>query len=249
MCHIYKANEKGLVSKIASKSFEKIIDVKSASYESKYFLVIAHQNSQNTNFVTWIDANSGEEVKGAGCPISTEELSSVEEIFPVVFSRSGATHVFRTIVLREDYSLSAFQSSYYLMQYLAHPLWIREEALSQILSVELVDLPLSEAQASVESEFSTLNQNVISMFAKRLTTQAIQIQRGFMRLVNESLYYASAFASGSSPGEWMSIAKKVSSPLSFKDTPFERDYFNLHKVVVVATKVGKVLYMFYKKSY
>lgn len=33
--------------------------------------------------------------------------------------------------------------------------WIRHEALSTITSVEMVDLPLSEAQADIESEFAS----------------------------------------------------------------------------------------------
>lgn len=34
-------------------------------------------------------------------------------------------------------------------------IWSRQEALASILSVEMLDLPLSEAQANIEEEFST----------------------------------------------------------------------------------------------
>ncbi len=34
-------------------------------------------------------------------------------------------------------------------------MWTREEALSSILSVEMVDLPVSQIQAKMEEEFGT----------------------------------------------------------------------------------------------
>lgn len=83
------------------------------------------------------------------------------------------------------------------------------------------------------------------MFAKRLTTQARQIQRAFLHMVNETLTVVGTLGSTSSPSDWLSILKGASLSHSsafqqIDSAPFERDYFNLHKIIVVVTSIGKV---------
>lgn len=73
------------------------------------------------------------------------------------------------------------------------------------------------------------------MFTQRLLTQARQIHRGFLRLVNESLILMGSVGSSS---DWLSLAKSVTH--ENENAPLERDYFNLHKLIVVVTSVGKV---------
>lgn len=40
-------------------------------------------------------------------------------------------------------------------------LWNREEALSHIVAVDLLDLPVSDLDASIETEFDTKEGNII----------------------------------------------------------------------------------------
>ncbi|EEZ99650.1 ER membrane protein complex subunit 1 [Tribolium castaneum] len=81
--------------------------------------------------------------------------------------------------------------------------WTREEALSNIISVEFFELPVSDLEASIETEFT--DNDVITMFTRRISTQTKQ-------LVN--------LVSG-----------------QFGST---RDDFGLHRIIVVATAVGKL---------
>ncbi|VEN56072.1 unnamed protein product [Callosobruchus maculatus] len=89
-------------------------------------------------------------------------------------------------------------------------MWTREEALSNIVTVEFFELPVSELDASIENEFKASSSSVFSMLSHRLNTQAKQLS---------TLIFG---------GQLMSKNSLV------------RDEFGLHKLIVVATKVGKV---------
>ncbi|GJQ76898.1 hypothetical protein Trydic_g15100 [Trypoxylus dichotomus] len=54
-------------------------------------------------------------------------------------------------------------------------LWKREESLSDIAGVEFVELPVSELDASIEREFTTTSNDVLSMLYNRLLTQTRQL--------------------------------------------------------------------------
>nr|XP_023029374.1 ER membrane protein complex subunit 1 [Leptinotarsa decemlineata] len=88
--------------------------------------------------------------------------------------------------------------------------WTREEALSHIVATEFLELPVSELDASIENEFKTSSNNVLNMLAHRLTTQAKQLS---------NIILGGQLLSGSG---------------------LVRDEFGLHKIIVVATKAGKL---------
>ncbi|MCP9264005.1 ER membrane protein complex subunit 1 [Dirofilaria immitis] len=86
------------------------------------------------------------------------------------------------------------------------PEWIRHEALSTISSVEMVDLPLSEAQADIESEFASDDGSIMESLIRRLRSQIEQFRRACIARIHVE-----------------------------KDIPYERDYFNLRKIIVAST--------------
>ncbi|XP_017778048.1 PREDICTED: ER membrane protein complex subunit 1 [Nicrophorus vespilloides] len=88
--------------------------------------------------------------------------------------------------------------------------WVREEALSEIVALEFVDLPLSDLEASIEREFNEASSDIFSMFMNRLVSQTRQMT---------TLITGKPTASGN---------------------VLVRDNFGLHKLIVVATKVGKL---------
>lgn len=87
--------------------------------------------------------------------------------------------------------------------------WTREEALSHIVAAELLELPVSELDASIEREFKA-SGDALSMFYLRLLSQARQLS---------TLLFG---------GQLMERSGLV------------RDEFGLHKLIVVATSVGKL---------
>ncbi|CAH1114196.1 unnamed protein product [Psylliodes chrysocephalus] len=88
--------------------------------------------------------------------------------------------------------------------------WTREEALSDIVATEFFELPVSELDASIENEFKTNSNNIINMLVHRLTTQAKQLS---------NLIFGSQLLS---------------------DSGLVRDKFGFHKLIVVATRIGKL---------
>ncbi|XP_018323035.1 ER membrane protein complex subunit 1 [Agrilus planipennis] len=88
--------------------------------------------------------------------------------------------------------------------------WTREEALSQIVATEFVELPVSPLDASIEHEFDIGSGGVIDMFKKRITSQFNQLK---------------LLMSGSQ---------------TTTNTTLWRDDFGLHKLIVLVTKVGKL---------
>ncbi|VDO64233.1 unnamed protein product, partial [Onchocerca flexuosa] len=63
--------------------------------------------------------------------------------------------------------------------------WIRHEALSAITSVEMVDLPLSEAQADIESEFASNDDTLLESLIRRLRSQLEQFRRAYISATNQ----------------------------------------------------------------
>lgn len=92
----------------------------------------------------------------------------------------------------------------------AKVLWTREEALSHVVAAELLELPVSDLDASIEREFKA-SGDVLSMLYLRLASQARQLS---------SLFFG---------GQLLS-----------QRSGLVRDEFGLHKLIVVATSVGKL---------
>uniref|UniRef100_A0A915CS37 ER membrane protein complex subunit 1 n=1 Tax=Ditylenchus dipsaci TaxID=166011 RepID=A0A915CS37_9BILA len=62
--------------------------------------------------------------------------------------------------------------------------WVRFEGLASISSVEMVDLPLSESQARIETEFGSVNVPIWKSLFLRISSQLEQLQRAFVGLGN-----------------------------------------------------------------
>ncbi|CAF4533139.1 unnamed protein product, partial [Rotaria sp. Silwood1] len=96
----------------------------------------------------------------------------------------------------------------------------RDEALSSIISVETFDLSLSLGQMRIEEEFG--GTGVFSMFTRRVSTQLSQLVSFFLRLMD-------LFTHGNRNRAYMD-----------KQAATIRDEFNLNKILIVVTSVGKV---------
>ncbi|KAL4702027.1 hypothetical protein ACJJTC_014040 [Scirpophaga incertulas] len=113
--------------------------------------------------------------------------------------------------------LVAADDAMHLMQQEGRILWTREEALANVVAVEFVDLPVSDLDAAIESEFDQKEGSVWAAFSRRLQTQFQQLQ---------------------------ALLHSLTSPASTarEPQPLVRDYFNLHKILVLVTDVGKVMF-------
>ncbi|CAJ0963357.1 unnamed protein product, partial [Mesorhabditis belari] len=120
--------------------------------------------------------------------------------------------------------------------------WSREEGLTKIGSVEMLDLPLSESQAAIETEFSVDEKNVLASFIHRLISQLDQFKRwigkSFESIFNLALVMQ--VQSSSFSDILNSVRNSAKSSSSFRGYPLERDVFNLRKLMVVTSLKGSI---------
>ncbi|CAG9787053.1 unnamed protein product [Diatraea saccharalis] len=124
--------------------------------------------------------------------------------------------------------LTAEDDALHLLHHTGRVLWTREEALANVAAAEFVDLPVSELDAAIESEFEK-EGSVWGAFSRRLQMQWQQLQT-FVRSL-QSLSALSALPGLQAGGE---------GDAGQDSTELVRDYFNLHKIIVLVTDVGKV---------
>ncbi|XP_063827135.1 ER membrane protein complex subunit 1 [Ostrinia nubilalis] len=120
--------------------------------------------------------------------------------------------------------ITAADDSVHLMQQGGRILWSREEALANVVAVEFVDLPVSDLDAAIESEFdqkeaAKMYSSVWAAFSRRLQTQFQQLQTLIQSL------------------------KGAETNTQDTSTALVRDYFNLHKIIVLVTDAGKIFGM------
>ncbi|XP_077312429.1 ER membrane protein complex subunit 1 isoform X1 [Lithobates pipiens] len=104
-------------------------------------------------------------------------------------------------------------------------LWQREESLADVVTIEMVDLPLTGAQAELEGEFGKKADGLLGMVLKRLSSQLILLQ-------SWSVHLWKMFCDARKP------RSQIRSEINI-DT-LARDEFNLQKMMVLVTASGKL---------
>ncbi|XP_050012736.1 ER membrane protein complex subunit 1 isoform X1 [Alexandromys fortis] len=143
-----------------------------------------------------------------------------ERLYIQVFLKKDDSVGYRALVQTQDH-LQLF------LQQLAGKvvLWSREESLAEVVCLEMVDLPLTGAQAELEGEFGKKADGLLGMFLKRLSSQLILLQAWTSHLWK--MFYD---------------ARKPRSQIKNEiniDT-LARDEFNLQKMIVMVTASGKL---------
>uniref|UniRef100_A0A3P9MEN9 ER membrane protein complex subunit 1 n=1 Tax=Oryzias latipes TaxID=8090 RepID=A0A3P9MEN9_ORYLA len=125
---------------------------------------------------------------------------------------------YRVMVQTKDHALTFIQQP-------GRVLWTREEALSDVLTMEMVDLPLTGTQAELEGEFGKKTDGLMSMVFKRLSSQLILLQAWIAHLWK--LFY-----------DARKPRSQVKNDISMEN--LSRDEFNLQKMMVMVTASGKL---------
>ncbi|KAK6629962.1 hypothetical protein RUM43_003783 [Polyplax serrata] len=114
--------------------------------------------------------------------------------------------------------ISTSHDTLLLMQHPGKILWTREESLASVLSVEMVNLPVSDTDAAIEKEFDNKNSGFIGMFFRRILSQTFQLQNSVLMLLG--------------------LLKGISTV--HNNETMIQDEFGLHKLIIATTKVGKI---------
>uniref|UniRef100_A0AAQ5YPC9 ER membrane protein complex subunit 1 n=1 Tax=Amphiprion ocellaris TaxID=80972 RepID=A0AAQ5YPC9_AMPOC len=150
--------------------------------------------------------------------INLRKFNSVFQLYVQAFLKKDDSVGYRAMVQTEDHTLTFIQQPGRVM-------WTREEALSDVVTMEMVDLPLTGTQAELEGEFGKKADGLMSMVMKRLSSQLILLQAWIGHLWK--LFYD---------------ARKPRSQVK-NDVTIEnlsRDEFNLQKMMVMVTASGKL---------
>ncbi|XP_031701136.1 ER membrane protein complex subunit 1 isoform X1 [Anarrhichthys ocellatus] len=144
-----------------------------------------------------------------------------EKLHVQAFLKKDDSVGYRVMVQTEDHMLTFIQQPGRVM-------WTRDEALSDVVTMEMVDLPLTGTQAELEGEFgkkAAIQDGLLSMLLKRLSSQIILLQAWIAHLWK--MFYD---------------ARKPRSQVK-NDVTIEtlsRDEFNLQKMMVMVTASGKL---------
>ncbi|XP_008316237.1 ER membrane protein complex subunit 1 isoform X2 [Cynoglossus semilaevis] len=141
-----------------------------------------------------------------------------EKLFVQAFLKKDDSVGYRVMVQTEDHTLTFLQQP-------GRVIWTREEALSDVVTMEMVDLPLTGTQAELEGEFGKKADGLMSMVLKRLSSQFVLLQAWISHLWK--LFYD---------------ARKPRSQVKNEVTieNLSRDEFNLQKMMVMVTASGKL---------
>ena len=128
----------------------------------------------------------------------------------------GGQLMFNSMVFYEDYSLSVYN-------HLGAKQFTREEGLAYISNVEMLDFPLMLNQ---EELGGAQQSNVLTMFIKRIRTQLVQLKEFVTITLSQKLT------------SYLNSNQVKRSPSSTGSAT--RDEFNLNKLIVASTSIGKV---------
>uniref|UniRef100_A0A7M4FKS6 ER membrane protein complex subunit 1 n=1 Tax=Crocodylus porosus TaxID=8502 RepID=A0A7M4FKS6_CROPO len=145
-----------------------------------------------------------------------------EQLYIQVFLKKDDSVGYRALVQTEDHMLVFLQQP-------GKVLWSREESLAEVVSLEMVDLPLTGAQAELEGEFGKKAGNrqdgLLGMFLKRLSSQLILLQAWTAHLWK--MFY-----------DARKPRSQIKNEINIDN--LARDEFNLQKMMVMVTASGKL---------
>ncbi|XP_029161247.1 ER membrane protein complex subunit 1 isoform X2 [Nylanderia fulva] len=114
----------------------------------------------------------------------------------------------RHLLSSQDHSIALLQHNKLV--------WAREEALASIVAVEIIELPMSDGDQVIETEFDQKERDVLSMFLRRITSQINQARAFFQTILD------------------------LGPQQSNQRIDLVRDKFGLHKMIVAVTSAGKL---------
>ncbi|XP_076766760.1 ER membrane protein complex subunit 1 isoform X2 [Xylocopa sonorina] len=114
----------------------------------------------------------------------------------------------RHLLASEDHNVALLQHNKLI--------WAREEALASIVAVEIIELPMSDRDQEIETEFDQKERDVLSMMFRRISSQFKQAKTFFQSM--------------------LSLTPQQSS----HRIDLVQDKFGLHKMIVLVTSAGKL---------
>ncbi|XP_077167763.1 ER membrane protein complex subunit 1 [Paroedura picta] len=184
--------------------------------KSEVDFLSCHNQSYVTNLYL---AETGQRLLDTTISFTLEKSSPrPEQLYIQVFLKKDDSVGYRALVQTADHMLLFLQQP-------GKVLWSREESLAEVVSLQMVDLPLTGAQAELEGEFGKKADGLLGMFLKRLSSQLILLQAWTAHLWK-------MFYDARKPRSLIKNEINIDN--------LARDEFNLQKMIVVVTASGKL---------
>lgn len=116
--------------------------------------------------------------------------------------------------------------------------WIREESLSSVITAEIIDYPLDELDAEIES-LDLIENDVYGQFLNRIKSQVSQLQAATGDLIKK----ANEFVNSATVKENKDLNDNLNLDYALyaeEEQVLIRDKFGFHKMIVALTKYGKL---------
>ncbi|XP_023697314.1 ER membrane protein complex subunit 1 [Paramormyrops kingsleyae] len=207
----------GLISPL--RDFKPAFLVSFATSGEKTVAAVLAPKNETSCSVSLFSADSGRRLLDTTVIVHLDPNGGMpEKLYVQAFLKKDDSVGYRVLVQTEDHTLTFLQQP-------GRVVWSREEALADVVTMEMVDLPLTGTQAELEGEFGKKADGLLHMVLKRLSSQLILLQAWLGHLWK--LFYD---------------ARKPRSQVKNEVTieTLARDEFNLQKMMVMVTASGKL---------
>ncbi|XP_053379517.1 ER membrane protein complex subunit 1-like [Mercenaria mercenaria] len=216
-------NDNGKVSVI--KDLPKSAIAAVVSYEGKDYIVSLEQTGHEELTMNMYELGTSNQVSEANHKIHyMKHHGQPLQMTCLLAQRKDGKMAYKLALLSEDYAVQLVHKSGKIA-------WRRDEFLAYAVAVEMVDLPVSENQAKFEDEFGSHEDNVMTMFVKRVKTQLSQLQTFIVQQIHrlQGVKHHTVIEEGEDEDT--------------EDDDLLRDEFSLHKIIVIVTSPGKIVGM------
>lgn len=227
---LLKVGSAGLITSMSASP--KLLTAQVARHGDKQVLLTLESVDTEILKMSGVDISTGSSLKELSHKITyPKSYGQPIKYDALLFTKKDGHVGYKAIIRSEDYTL-------HLVHKAGRIAWRREEALAYILAVEMVDFPVSESQAKFEDEFGSQQNDVLTMFVNRLTSQIGQI-KSLMQYILQRIQGHRHHQPSTSVDvdEEMEIEEDDDED---DDEDLTRDEFNLNKIILAVTKPGKL---------
>ncbi|MGH0168046.1 UNVERIFIED_CONTAM: hypothetical protein FKN15_073673 [Acipenser sinensis] len=220
------------------RDFQQALLVSFATTGEKTVAVVMSPKNETAYSINLFSADSGRRLLETSTTFNLDPNGGKpERLYVHAFLKKDDSVGYRVLVQTEDHALI-------LVQQPGRILWIREEALAEVVTMEMVDLPLTGTQAELEGEFGKKAEHYPFLCLER---EEYTVQRYWNRGCSMHSDSTLGILCGSmydftQMGCMFCDARQPRSLVKNEVTieTLARDEFNLQKMMVMVTASGKL---------
>lgn len=240
-----------------------VFSITNVNMESRHTTILSTYHDE-TQTLRIYDLNANRELgtwvlKNPDNPIDSATQLAPSRFVHVTFSSQN--RVFKILITRWDCRIDYYETN----ENLDHAIlkWSRFEGLASINTVQMVDFPLSYAQARIETEFGAPEESIWQSFVLRITSQIEQFRHSIIlftdsiikslelifkhhmpiSIVLKRIFLPKSLIEKKEPAIFLhnvSDSERTYSEGKLQYNELERDFFNTRKVIVATTLSGSL---------